>query len=200
MYFIARIGFQILSRKDFRIRIAIKNLMLIVIGVTVVWIGLRFLFGTNNPIYIVSSGSMVPSLHVNDLLVVTADSGMNSFDNLKIGDVIVFHKPESAKGEYDQIIVHRVVEINNNYHEIIDIPSNSHGEKVIRTKGDANQDSIPGTDYPIRKSDYIGRVTYIIPNLGLLTKAITPPFNYIIITMLLITILFNFIKPKNNKQ
>ena len=83
---------KLVNTKDFRIRIA-KDLTLIVIGVTIVWIGLRFLFGTNNPIYIVSSESMVPSLHVNDLLIVTVDNNTNSFDNLKIGDIIVFHKP-----------------------------------------------------------------------------------------------------------
>ncbi|HEY5631824.1 MAG TPA: hypothetical protein VIR31_06825, partial [Nitrososphaeraceae archaeon] len=49
---------------------AIKDITIVVIGVAVVWLGLRFAFGTNNPFYVVSSGSMVPTLNIDDVLIV----------------------------------------------------------------------------------------------------------------------------------
>jgi hypothetical protein len=37
------------------------------------------------------------------------------------------------------------------------------GEKVIITKGDANEKLIPLTDYPILERFYIGIVAYVLP-------------------------------------
>jgi signal peptidase len=153
---------------------AIKDIAIVVIGVAVVWLGLRFAFGTNNPFYVVSSGSMVPTLNINDVLIVKNGNDY-SFDKLKVGDIIVFH----AAGE-DRIIVHRVAEIF----------ADSHTESVV-TKGDANPSTIPGVDYPIRMNQYIGKVVYVIPGLGLITKVISPPVNYIIIAVILAVLFFN---------
>jgi signal peptidase len=154
---------------------AVKDIMIVVVGVAIVWLGLRFAFGTNNPFYVVSSGSMIPALNINDVLIVK-DGNSNSFDSLKIGDVIVFH----AAAE-DRVIVHRVAEIQ----------TGSHGERIITTKGDANDASIPGVDNPIRVSQYIGKVVYVIPGLGLITKVLSPPVNYIIIAVILAVLFVN---------
>lgn len=154
---------------------AVKDITIVVVGVAIVWLGLRFAFGTNNPFYVVSSGSMIPALNINDVLIVK-DGNSNSFDSLKIGDVIVFH----AAAE-DRVIVHRVAEIQ----------TGSHGERIITTKGDANDASIPGVDNPIRVSQYIGKVVYVIPGLGLITKVISPPVNYIIIAVILAVLFVN---------
>jgi signal peptidase len=62
---------------------------------------------------------------------------------------------------------------------------------VVRTKGDANPASIPGTDYPIREDNYIGRVVYVMPGAGLVTKVISPPVNYIIIAIILVILFFS---------
>ena len=70
------------------------------------------------------------------------------------------------------------------------------------TKGDANDDSIPGVDYPIKQGNYVGKVLYVIPKLGLLTKAISPPVNYILISIIIV-ILFFLVKPgrkENSKK
>jgi hypothetical protein len=40
----------------------------------------------------------------------------------------------------------------------MDLMTGQENETVIITKGDANPESIPGTDLPIREYDYIGRV------------------------------------------
>ena len=66
-----------------------------------------------------------------------------AFDDLRVGDVIVFERPE---GEY-RIIISRIVDID--YTE---------NQKTITTKGDANPASIPGTNFPIIKDNLIGKV------------------------------------------
>jgi signal peptidase len=158
----------LLNKKESKLPSAIKDIAIVVIGVAIVWLAVRFVFDTASPFYIVSSGSMIPVLNVNDVLIVRDG---HSFDNLKVGDIIVFHRPEGG----DRVIVHRIAEIF----------VGSNGEKIIRTKGDANAGSIPGTDYPIVRDDYIGKVIYVIPQAGVITKAISPPVNYIIIAIII---------------
>ena len=170
-----------LKKGESKVPGAVKDIAIVVIGVAIVWLGLRFAFGTNNPFYVVSSGSMIPTLNINDVLIVRDDAvgngSTNSFTSLKVGDIIVFHRPAGQ----DRVIVHRVAEIYNNFE----------GERIIRTKGDANPSSIPGVDYPIRAQQYIGKVAYVIPGVGLITKIISPPVNYVIIVVILAILFFN---------
>lgn len=144
----------------------LKDIIIVVIGVLIIWMGLRIVFGTENPFYVVSSGSMVPVLQVFDVLVV---QGNDPFESVKIGDIIVFNRPAGQ----DRVIVHRVAAI------IDDAPY------TIRTKGDANPASIPGTDFPITDEEYIGKVAYVIPQIGYITRILTPPINYIIIAAII---------------
>jgi signal peptidase len=74
------------------------------------------------------------------------------------------------------------------------------GERIVRTRGDANPASIPGTDYPIKQDDYIGKVIYVIPGIGVITKVISPPVNYIIIAIILAILFFNRLGRKNNNS
>lgn len=144
----------------------IKDIVIVAIGIAIIWIGLRITFGTENPFYVVSSGSMIPNLNVFDVIVV---QGNVPFDHIKVGDIIVFNRPNG----HDRVIVHRVAEILNQ------------NPLVIRTKGDANPGSIPGTDFPITKQDYIGKVEYVIPQIGYVTRILTPPINYVIIAVII---------------
>jgi signal peptidase len=164
----------LLDKKQSKIPGAVKDIAIIVIGVAIVWLGLRFVFDTNNPFYVVSSGSMIPTLNVNDVLIVRDG---HSFKDLKIGDIIVFNRPEGG----DRVIVHRVAKIETDFE----------GARVITTKGDANPSIIPGTDYPISADDYIGKVIFVIPGIGLVTKVISPPVNYIIIAVILAVLFFS---------
>jgi signal peptidase len=109
---------------------------------------------------------MVPVLQVFDVLVV---QGNDPFESVKVGDIIVFNRPAGQ----DRVIVHRVAAI------IDDDPY------TIRTKGDANPASIPGTDFPITDEEYIGKVAYVIPQIGYVTRILTPPINYIIIAAII---------------
>ncbi len=156
----------------------VKDVIIVGIAVLVIWIGLQVAFGTPNPFYVVVSGSMIPVLEIYDVLVV---SGHVSFDDIEVGDIIVFNRPS----DHDRVIVHRVASI------IDDDP------KTIRTKGDANPASIPGTDFPITEEEYIGEVVYAIPQVGYITQLIKPPINYIIIAIVIgIMVAKQFVKKK----
>jgi signal peptidase I len=177
---------KLLNKRESKIPSAIKDIAIVAIGVVIVWVGLRLVFDTANPFYIVSSGSMVPNLNVDDVLVVR-DGG--SFKDLNLGDIIVFHRPIGG----DRVIVHRVADIK-------DIVINSQDERVIRTKGDANPSSIPGVDFPITEKEYIGKVAFVIPGVGLITRAISPPVNYIIIAAILTILFFSHIRRKKGNE
>lgn len=160
----------------------LKDIMIVAIGVVVIWVGLQVAFGTQNPFYVVASGSMIPVLQVYDVLIV---QGHEPFEDIQVGDIIVFNRPTG----HDRVIVHRVAAI------IDDEP------KTIRTKGDANPASIPGTDFPITKEDYIGKVAYTIPQIGYVTQILKPPMNYIIIVIVIgIMVVKQMSKKKNEKE
>ena len=160
----------------------LKDIMIVAIGVVVIWVGLQVAFGTQNPFYVVASGSMVPVLQVYDVLIV---QGHEPFEDIQVGDIIVFNRPSG----HDRVIVHRVAAI------IDDEP------KTIRTKGDANPASIPGTDFPITKEEYIGKVAYTIPQIGYVTQLLKPPMNYIIIVIVIgIMVVKQMSKKKNEKE
>ncbi|HKC78746.1 MAG TPA: signal peptidase I [Nitrosopumilaceae archaeon] len=148
----------------------VRNVMLIAAGIGIMFIGSEIIFGTANPFYVVSSGSMIPAISVYDVIVVKENI---PFDHIKVGDVIAFKSPTT-----NEIIVHRVAQILDQ------------NPLKIRTKGDANQNSIPGIDLPITKSNYLGTVTYVIPQIGHLTWMLIPPMNYLVlaITMGIMTV------------
>ena len=160
----------------------IRDIVIVAISIAIIWIGLQAYFGTSNPFYVVSSGSMYPQLAMYDIIVVT---GHAQFADVTIGDVIVFERPKDGA----KVIVHRVVA------EVGVDP------KVLRTKGDNNQDSIPGTDFPITEENYLGTVVYIIPQVGFITKILQPPINYIIIAVIIgIMVIRQIAKRKMEKE
>jgi len=171
----------LLENKDKKYSI-IKDIAIIVIGVVLIWFAVKVVFNVDNPFYVVSSGSMIPVLNVGDILIVKDG---NTFNSLKVGDIIVFNRPQGG----DRVIVHRIIEISDRF-----------GEKVIVTKGDANDGIIPGTDFPIREKDYIGTVAYTVPKVGLILKYLNPPVNYIIIVGIIGILIYTNMKKKNQEQ
>jgi len=159
----------------------VKDIIIIATCVAVIRIGLTAYFGAQNPFNVVSSGSMYPELAMDDIIVI---SGHVSFDDVKIGDVIVFDRPK----DHDRVIVHRVVAV------VDDDP------KTLRTKGDNNQRSIVGTDYPITKEEYIGTVVHVIPQVGFITQILQPPINYIIIAVIIGVMVIRQIYKKDKKK
>ena len=158
----------------------IKDIIIVAVCVVVIWIGLQAYFGAQNPFYVVSSGSMYPELAMYDIIVI---SGHTLFDDVKIGDIIVFDKPK----DHSKVIVHRVVAV------VDDDP------KTLRTKGDNNQNSMVGTDYPITNEEYIGKVVHVVPQVGFITKILQPPINYIIIAVIIGIMIIRQIS-KNKKK
>jgi signal peptidase len=144
----------------------IKDIVIVAVAVLVIWIGLQVAFGTQNPFYVVASGSMIPVLQVHDVIII---QGHEPFEEVQVGDIIVFDRPS----DHNRVIVHRVQAILDE------------NPKTVRTQGDANPTWIRGTDYPITEEEYIGKVEYIIPQVGYITQILKPPMNYIIIVVVI---------------
>ena len=185
----------------------VRDVIIVAVGVAVIWIGLQVYFGASNPFYVVSSGSMYPELKEHDIIVIT---GHKAFEDVKVnsppllggegdgckgdgpmldGDIIVFDRPKDHNKDQKKVIVHRVC-LEMNY-----------DPRVLKTKGDNNQSSIPGTDYPITEKEYTGTVIHVVPQVGYITKILQPPINYIIIVVIVgIMVVKQILKNKNKKE
>ena len=111
--------------------------------------------------FMVTSDGMAPSIRSNDL--VNADEN-SSFADLRIGDIIVF-KALTLLNKIRRLFQEftAVIEEGNNLtgNVILCAPiaiNEVIQEKTILTKGDANECSIPGIDFPITKENYVGKV------------------------------------------
>ena len=160
----------------------LKDIAIVVIAVVVIWLSLQAVFGTQNPFYVVASGSMIPALEVYDIIVI---QGHDPFEEVEVGDIIVFDRPS----DHNRVIVHRVESILNEE------------PFTVRTQGDANPSFIRGTDYPITEEEYIGKVAYVIPQVGYITQILKPPMNYIIIAIVIgVMIIKQFAGKKKDVQ
>ena len=168
-------------------RSLLKYIILIVLTIVIIWVGIRVAFGVDNPLYHVASDSMVPNLNVGDFVIINHNV---PFDQLKVGDIIVFKSPEIQEDGKQETIVHRIAKIQTD----VD------GNRAIRTKGDANAESIPGIDNPIREGNYLGKVTFVIPKLGLITKTLSPPINYILIGIVLVILILLLLSSRQNNK
>jgi len=164
----------------------IKDIVIIVVAIAVIWLGLQAVFGTANPFYVVSSGSMIPALEVYDVIVV---EGNTPFEDVEKGDIIVFYSPKLYEQGKERVIVHRVS---------LDLSTDE--QKIVRTKGDANPSSIAGTDYPITEKEYLGKVEYVIPQVGYITQILQPPINYIIIAVIIGVMVVKHFADKEKKK
>ena len=177
-----------------------KLLVFIIVPITILGFTLTaiHLVGLDSNFYVVVSDSMIPSLNTGHVVITSTNNDDTCFECLKIGDVIVFEPNSPGRNsESGKIIVHRIDEIG----------FDSDGQRVIRTKGDANSESIPGVDYPISKDNYIGKVVHVIPYAGLLlmyldllARVVMQPLLYIIIAAIVTAIfLLEYQKKKHLK-
>ncbi len=158
----------------------VRDIIIVCICVAAIWIGLQAYFGAENPFYVVSSGSMYPELMMYDIIII---SGHIPFEDIRVGDIIVFDRPKDA----EKVIVHRVVAVF------------SEDPKTLRTKGDNNQSSMVGTDFPITEDLYHGKVIHVIPQVGYVTKILQPPVNYIIIAIIIGVVIIREITKKKKE-
>lgn len=166
------------DRKSLLKVLAYIAVVLTIMGI--VWLLPRVALGISTPFFSVSSESMVPTLNVGDYIVVKYEP----FDELKIGDIIVFYSPLNPK----DIIVHRIYDIRI-----------YNGQKVLITKGDNNLYSDP---WYVKQEHYIGKYTgFKIPYLGYLALLFPFPVNYIfIIIVVLIIFLIEFLPEKKENK
>lgn len=108
-------------------------------------VGARLLGYSPYVMYGGSMGSTAPMGSVALIEDVPAESP-------KVGDVIVFRPPSS--GEPRQPLMHRIVSIEE-----------VNGQRVFRTKGDANDSADP---WELRVSSEGGRLAYVVPYVGYL--------------------------------
>ena len=127
----------------------------------------------------VVSGSMADTINIGDIVIVKIEKNYverveninikieKNKENININDIIVFKQDE-------YIITHRVIKIDR--------------DKIL-TKGDANNTE----DKTIERSQIIGKVTKVFPNINTWKKVFTSPtvLTSIIITVILFAIAFS---------
>lgn len=120
--------------------------------------------------FIQASGSMVPTIMFDDKIEIDDKEPLSE---IKVGDIIAFRAPDPV--EENKVIVHRVsaiIENGNNLtgNVILCAPvaiNEVIREKTLLTKGDANECSIPGIDFPVTMDNYLGKVEQVYNSIGL---------------------------------
>lgn len=110
--------------------------------------------------YVIVSGSMEPSIHVNDAIVIKRTESTD----IEVGDVVTYRSLDPSY--YGIMITHRIIDIVN-----------EDGEIKYVTKGDANQTR----DRSLVSLDQIyGEVIMRIPKLGYLQYFLATAYGWII--------------------
>ncbi|HZJ84351.1 MAG TPA: signal peptidase I [Syntrophomonadaceae bacterium] len=141
-------GWKVLENVLFVILMAIMSVLILVaaqshiIGKEPSILGYR--------IYIVSSGSMHPTIKTNSVIVVRETEGKK----ISEGDIVTYY---GTSGETR--VTHRVIEINENH-------------KSFVTKGDANKVVDP---LPLEGKNVIGKVAITIPYIGVILRLLATP-------------------------
>ncbi len=155
-----------LIRKNPTVRVILLIVLLFVAtygGVEVLRIGLN----SDSPLMVVSSGSMIPTLNVGDIIIVR---GVNP-QTVTVGTIIIFHSPV----DYEMPIVHRVIAIDHNGNALF-----------FETKGDNN----PVADgWRVPAQNLMGVYIAKIPYVGLLSLELRGPLGITVIILLIALII-----------
>ena len=130
--------------------------------------------------YVIVSPSMVPTINVNDGVVVQR---VDKQGNLNIGDIITF---SSKDIRYSGLTI---------THRIVGKQTIQNGNLVYRTKGDNNKSEDSSL---VSFGDIYGKVLFKVPSVGVLYKFITNPFGFIIsiIIPIIVILVINIVKVK----
>jgi signal peptidase len=124
--------------------------------------------------YTVLTGSMEPTLHVGDMVIVK----LTNASDIQVGDVITFN-PSSDSDAY---LTHRVSEKFENYEDS--------GVTCFKTRGDAN-DSEDG--FLIDSSRVVGTVSFDIPKLGYVVRFVQLRWYFVLAFVVLLYVFFRLI-------
>jgi signal peptidase len=142
---------------------------------------LRVVLHTESPLMVVSSGSMIPTLNVGDIILV---QGVDP-STITVGTIIIFHSPY----DYQMPIVHRVQKISNNGNALF-----------FETKGDNN----PGPDgWEVPAGNLMGVYVAKLPYVGLVSLELRGPLGatlIILLVALIIAIEYSESKHSTNKH
>ena len=139
-----------------------KAYLIAPLGASVLFLILPFVVYYGSVIMVITSDSMLPALRPYDLIVVER----TRIDQIKVDDIIVFHTHIEGLG----IVAHRSVEIFN-----------EQGEIGIDTQGDNVASLDP---WVVHSEDLIGRVTNVVPAIGIL---LIEPVRYVIVAVIIIS-------------
>jgi signal peptidase I len=140
----------------------------------------------SSPFTIVTGTSMQPTILPGSIALIAKVP----FNQLKLGDVIVHTTQDSLLAPCDSSPAQTLTgEVSNPcfvIHRIVQITTDSAGNRVVTTKGDDNAISIDGIDTGINSSMYLGKVIVQFPLLGYLTEQ---PYNEIIALFIFIALI-----------
>lgn len=128
---------------------------------------LRVALNSESPLMVVSSGSMIPTLNVGDIIIVR---GVDPRSVIR-GTIIIFHSPY----EYDIPIVHRVIAVDS-----------EGGQLFFETKGDHNQVQ---DGWKVPAENLIGVYVMKIPYIGLISLELRGPLGVTLIILLVALII-----------
>ncbi len=128
---------------------------------------LRVALHSDSPLMVVSSGSMIPTLNVGDIIIVR---GVDPHI-VTVGTIIIFHSPY----EWDMPIVHRVIAVLNDG-----------GQLFFETKGDNNQVQ---DGWKVPAANLIGIYVLKIPYIGLISLELRGPLGVTLIILLVALII-----------
>ncbi len=147
-------------------RVAVIIVLLFVVTLGSVG-ALRIALHTDSPLMVVSSGSMIPTLNVGDIIVVRGTDP----STVTVGTIIIFHSPY----DYPTAIVHRVIAIDD-----------TGGQEFFETKGDNNA---VADGWRVPSANLIGVYVMKIPYIGLLSLELRGPLGWILIGLLVMLII-----------
>ncbi|TRY17918.1 signal peptidase I [Tessaracoccus rhinocerotis] len=108
-------------------------------------------FATGSQTYVVLTGSMAPGYPPGTLVVVRP----HDFGALRVGDVVTY---QLTSGQ-PEVVTHRIVALT----------SDQQGERLLITRGDANDLDDPE---PVREVQVRGKLFYAVPYAGFLANAL----------------------------
>ncbi|MBT4319335.1 signal peptidase I [Candidatus Bathyarchaeota archaeon] len=148
----------------------IKTLLLVALIVET-YVGVAYVSNNFTPFMVVTSDSMVPLLHIGDMIYVKGVAA----NDIKIGDVITF-KPPTTYLKGGTLITHRVISIEYDSNEV-----------NFKTQGDNNPSVDP---WRVKSSDVVGRQTALIAGVGNYFLWMRTPAGMATIGVILVLFLF----------